>query len=59
MTAAAVSLIDRLRERAADPERRVDAQETQFFAEVKNLDLGGLLLERSRRLIERQRDHLR
>jgi hypothetical protein len=37
------NLIERLRERAADPERRVDAQETQFFAQVKNLDLGGLL----------------
>lgn len=37
------NLIERLRERAADPEQRVDAQETQFFAQVKDLDLGGLL----------------
>jgi hypothetical protein len=36
-------LIERLRERAADPERRVDARETQFFAQVRSLDLGGLL----------------
>jgi hypothetical protein len=37
------NLIERLRGRAADPERRVDAQETQFFAQAKNLDLGGLI----------------
>ena len=37
------SLIQRLRERAAAPERRVDARESQFFAGVKSLDLGGLL----------------
>ena len=37
------NLIERLRERAADPERRVDARESQFSAGVKSLDLGGLL----------------
>ena len=37
------ALIERLRERAADPERRVDARETQFFAGVKSLGFGGLL----------------
>ena len=37
------NLIELLRERAADPERRVDARESQFFAGVKSLDLGGLL----------------
>jgi hypothetical protein len=36
-------LIERLRERAADPERRVDARETQFYAQVKSLDVRGLL----------------
>jgi hypothetical protein len=37
------NLIERLRERAADRERRVDARESQFFAGVKSHDLGGLL----------------
>ena len=37
------ALIERLRARAADPERRVDARETHFFAAVKGLELGGLL----------------
>jgi hypothetical protein len=37
------TLIERLRERAADPERRVDARESEFFAGVKGLELGGLL----------------
>jgi hypothetical protein len=36
-------LIERLRERAADPERRVDARESQFHAQLKTLDFGGLL----------------
>jgi SMI1 / KNR4 family (SUKH-1) len=55
------SLIERLRERAADPERRVDARETQFFAGVKTLDLGGLLgmLGDLRPLLERAVDGAR
>ncbi|MFL5771158.1 MAG: SMI1/KNR4 family protein [Chloroflexota bacterium] len=37
------ALIDRLRARAADPERRVDARQNQFMAGVSTLDLGGLM----------------
>jgi hypothetical protein len=37
------ALIDRLRERAADPERQVDARDSQFYSQVKSLDLGGLV----------------
>jgi hypothetical protein len=35
-------LIERLRERAADPERRLEARSSQFAASVASLDLGGL-----------------
>jgi hypothetical protein len=37
------TLIERLRERASDPGRRVDARESQFFSGVKSLDLEGML----------------
>lgn len=36
-------LLARLRERAADPERRVDVRQSQFMAGVSSLDLGGLM----------------
>ena len=36
-------VIARLRERAADPERRVDVRQSQFMAGVSTLDLGGLM----------------
>jgi SMI1/KNR4 family protein SUKH-1 len=36
-------LIERLRARAADPERRVDVRQSQFMAGVQTLDLGGLM----------------
>jgi hypothetical protein len=36
-------LIERLRTRAADPERRADVRQSQFMAGVSTLDLGGLL----------------
>lgn len=37
------ALIPRLRERAADPERRTNLRQTQFGAQVESLSLGGLL----------------
>jgi hypothetical protein len=37
------ALIERLRARAADPDRRVDVRQSQFMAGVSTLDLGGLL----------------
>ena len=37
------ALIERLKSRAADPDRRVDVQATQFMAGVSSMDLGGLL----------------
>jgi SMI1 / KNR4 family (SUKH-1) len=37
------ALIERLRTRAADPERRVDVRQNQFMAGVSSMDLGGLL----------------
>jgi SMI1 / KNR4 family (SUKH-1) len=40
---AADELIDRLRARAADPERRVDVRASQFMAGVSTLDLSGLM----------------
>jgi hypothetical protein len=40
---AADELVERLRARAADAERRVDARPSQFMAGVSALDLGGLL----------------
>ena len=40
---AADELIDRLRARANDPERRVDVRASQFMAQVSTLDLGGLM----------------
>lgn len=40
---AADELIERLRARAADPERRVDVPQSQFMAGVSTLDLGGLM----------------
>jgi len=40
---AADDLIERLRARAADPERRVDVRQSQFMAGVSTLDLGGLM----------------
>jgi hypothetical protein len=36
-------LIEQLRARAADPERRVDVPQSQFMAGVSTLDLGGLM----------------
>ena len=36
-------LIARLRQRARDPERRVDVRQSQFMAGVSTLDLGGLM----------------
>jgi SMI1/KNR4 family protein SUKH-1 len=36
-------LIERLRARAADPERRVDVRPSQFMAGISTLDLGGLM----------------
>jgi SMI1 / KNR4 family (SUKH-1) len=40
---SADELIDRLRARAADPERRVDVRQSQFMAGISTLDLGGLM----------------
>jgi hypothetical protein len=40
---AADDLLERLRVRAADPERRVDVRQSQFMAGVSSLDLGGLM----------------
>lgn len=37
------ALIERLRERAADPERRVDARDSQFFSSLKTAGFGGLM----------------
>jgi hypothetical protein len=37
------ALIERLRARAADPDRRVDVGQNQFMAGVSAMDLGGLL----------------
>jgi hypothetical protein len=37
------TLIDRLRARAADPERRTSSPPSRFFAEARTMDLGGLL----------------
>jgi hypothetical protein len=37
------TLIDRLRARAADPERRTSSPPSRFFAEARSMDLGGLL----------------
>jgi hypothetical protein len=36
-------LIERLRARAADPERRADVRQSQFMAGISTLDLGGLM----------------
>jgi hypothetical protein len=36
-------LIARIRQRAADPERRVDVRQSQFMASIATLDLGGLM----------------
>jgi hypothetical protein len=36
-------LVERLRARAADPERRVDVRPSQFMAGISTLDLGGLM----------------
>ena len=36
-------LIDRLRQRAADPNRRVDARQNAFFAQVSSMDLSTLM----------------
>ena len=40
---AADELIERLRVRAADPERRADVRQSQFMAGIQTLDLGGLM----------------
>jgi len=42
-TPAGDELIARLRQRAADPDRRVDVRQSQFMAGVSTLDLGGLM----------------
>jgi len=36
-------LIERLRARAADPDRRADVRQSQFMAGISTLDLGGLM----------------
>jgi len=40
---AGEELLARLRQRAADPERRVDVRQNHFMASISTLDLGGLM----------------